>query len=60
MKRFCCHLARHRLNPIAAALLIVTVGLLTVWLDLTDATWIALIGSIVSFTNYRRCGRQNS
>jgi hypothetical protein len=53
-----CRFGRTRLAPIPAALLIVTFGLLSVWLGWSDAGTFVALGAVLVITDYKGCRRR--
>lgn len=53
-----CRLSRARLTPIPAALVIVTLGLLSVALGWSDAGTFITLGAVLVITDYKGCHRR--
>lgn len=54
-----CRLARARLAPIPAALAVVALGLLSVWLAWSDAGTFVALGAVLVITDYKGCRRRS-
>ncbi|HRJ46095.1 MAG TPA: hypothetical protein PKY38_01950 [Opitutaceae bacterium] len=53
-----CRLARARLAPIPAALVIVTVGLGSAWLGWSNSGTFVALGAVLVITDYKGCRRR--
>lgn len=55
-----CRMARVRFAPVPAALLIVTLGLFSVWLGWSDVGTFVALGTVLVITDYKGCRRSAS
>jgi hypothetical protein len=53
-----CRFARTRLAPVPAALVIVTLGFLSVWLGWSNAGSMVALGAVLVLTDYTGCRRR--
>jgi hypothetical protein len=53
-----CRFARTRIAPVPAALVIVTLGLLSVWLGWSSAGTMVALGAVLVLTDYNGCRRR--